>query len=301
MGKRDYIKKLEKVLGSREISKAKKALLDLANEGFFPVRLVNNKLKISVWGNDNIKTPSGYIQNLIDHIRDDIYPLFFLTSGGAPFTILRNLFCYLDHTARLRFGNNQDSLDKLFCKGDFGAYKHIQKRYCQIHKDLIQLYRHELAHHIRPWPKIRKVKIEKSRERKLIGFHISWEVNKKMIQAKFEDFAEFAEFMRKEKNRKHLNHLRSSKYYPQFIVNTFCFLSDIVDYLNRYAIILDNKEEERLNFCKNYLLIVALNLFKPNNTLLILDKKIGSRTDVSEQKIKDWYEHMRTNLLQELQ
>ena len=103
-----------------------------------------------------------YIDDLIQQIESDIFPLFFFTQGSAPLTILRNLFCFLDHTARLQYSNEPTSLQQIFTVGSFGAYERIQKRYSQIYPFLIQMYRNELVHHIRPFPKMIKYKIQKS-------------------------------------------------------------------------------------------------------------------------------------------
>lgn len=272
---------------------------------FVPVNINNSNIEISVWGDNNniIDTPSKYIENLIDQIKDDIFPLMFFTRGHAPYAVLRNLFCYLDHVARLRFGNNKSSLDQIFNKGDFGCYPFIKKRYQHIFKDLIQLYRHELIHQTRPLPKIRNVKVDRNFKTIGVGFHISSDINKKIYDSSVMNFRLMSKFMKDDKNRKHLNHLRSAKKYSAFIVNNFCFLFDVIDYLKRYS---DDLSDQKKNFseikifCTHYIDIILENLRKPSGFTLILDKKSASKTDIENGKAEEWYKEMRKKLFKEL-
>lgn len=291
----------------------------------------NKEIKIKVSGDsDNIiNTPAKYIGNLVDQIESDIFPLLFFTKGHAPFTVLRNLFCFLDHATRLRYGNDKIKLGTMFEKSDpsnqknkknekFGAYKHIQKRYFEVHPFLIQMYRHELVHHIRPFPKFISFEVinssgdvvEAGTQR--IGFNISPNVNKKLIKSSLESFDQMYNFMKKEKNRTDFGHLRSFRNpktleYESFVFNVLCFMFDVVEYLKRYIVVLKKDRKEQESFVRHYQSIIKSNLTRPQSSL-ILDKTRITQTDIEESEtdanndqIKEWYGKMREILFTKLE
>lgn len=259
---------------------------------------------------NRIKTPVDYINDLIQQIKDDVYPLFFFTPGAAPFTILRNLLCFLDHVARLRFGNETDSLTKLFEAEEFGAYQFIRRRYRELSPFLIQMYRHELVHHVRPFRKKTEYKIMKGdgsvRETgfREFGFHISSDINAKLKNRNEYTFDGVIKFLKSEDNRSHFCHLRSVRdadgEYVNFVFNTFCFLGDVVDYLDKYNDRLDSSGGESANFLDNFHKISSLNEQKPSSPLVLdnyfATRAMGSDTDLSHDEINSWYETARKEL-----
>ena len=50
--------------------------------------------------------PQEYIQNLIDQLEADIFPLL---KTGAIFTLARNTFCFIDHVSSLKLGQNYNN------------------------------------------------------------------------------------------------------------------------------------------------------------------------------------------------
>lgn len=273
-------------------------------------------IKIHVYGDTEcrIDTPTKYIDDLIQQIGNDIFPLFFFTQGSAPFTVLRNLFCFLDHVARLRYGNEPDSLKKVLISGSFGVYKQIRKRYKQICPFLIQMYRHELVHHIRPFPKYIKYMIQRGngdiRESGLqeIGFHISSDINKKLENKPAQTFEGICKFLKTESNRSNFCHLRSKRgktgIYKSFVFNTLCFMGDVVDYLNKYKERLRESRKEQIDFAYNYKNIYNNNMHKLKEPLILdnvyATRATGSDTDLSPKKIEKWYEEARKVLYKEM-
>jgi hypothetical protein len=285
-----------------------------------------NSITIKVFGDthNQIDTPVKYINSLVDQIEEDVYPLLFFTKGHAPFTVLRNLFCFLEHTARLRYGNDDGKLYQLFTRNNpkskrkfndeqFGTYEHIQKRYFDVHQFLIQMYRNELIHHIRPFPKYIPFEVRNSKNIVItagiqeIGFFISSNINSKLLNKDISSFNEVYEFMKVKNNRTDFTHLRSvqdleTKEYKCFVFNVLCFMVDIVHYLKNYADLLDKKYEKQVEFIDNFKSIVNDNLTKPNTTIVLDKSRITqtdpdeSETDASNEDIEDWYEKMRTQL-----
>lgn len=220
-------------------------------------------------------TPREHLQDLLDQLRNDIYPLFkpSVTSGGAPFTVLRNIFSYLDYVALLRFGprgaygNGMSKIDKLL--DDFGP-KDMKGRYKQYKDYLIQIYRHDLVHLTSPRLKIMKIIRNKEEKIEIVGFFIASDTfNDKKEEKKkriLHDFEQGCLLMKSEKFREdNFFHLRLRKNTP--IINSISMFFDLANYIKEYQTSLANEEELNKIFAKHF---VATSL---NSALKLLDKQ----------------------------
>src|SRR5690554_503210 len=98
-------------------------------------------------------SPQQYIQNLIDQLRGDIFPLL---NANAIFTVARNTFCFIDHVSSLKLGpnyngNQTDRIETILKEfAHFDSY--INSKYTKYAKYIVQVYRHDIVHNIRPFP-----------------------------------------------------------------------------------------------------------------------------------------------------
>jgi len=215
----------------------------------------------------------SHLDNLTSHLKDDIFPLLSRTSGGAPFTVLRNILCYCDCIARLQYGQKGHSgdLEKLF--ENFGPYDYIQKRYHEYKKYLIQLYRHDLVHTVRPWSKIMFININNQVYLNYIGWQIIAELND-TTNIVGTDFFGLKSLLAHESNRKGLIHLRLDKNSRSPIINVYCFLFDLVNYIDKLKNSLHTNSHDMEKFLKNLIdIIIESNcrLLRPDVPTLDLD------------------------------
>lgn len=219
---------------------------------------------------DEYLTPEEYIKNLIEQLRKDIFPLF-NTTGFAPFTILRNTFCFIDHVSALRYGirdKNGEQTGRMKRVIDHFALSdnYINSKYKEYSDYLIQIFRHDLVHNVRPLPKKIKV-IEKGRSDR--EEKISWFIVDSYIHDNAPcKFNALCDYFKKVRNRKGLNHLR---YYRNEIwVNNWCLFFDFVNYLNIYKNDINRNQKLKKDFLKHYKLLVERNLHKIKD--FVLDK-----------------------------
>jgi len=211
-------------------------------------------------------SPSEYAQNLLDQLKDDIYPLF---QGTPFFTVARNTFCFIDHVSALKYGPTSQTprIKKLLGEfADFDLY--INEKYQRYAAFIVQVYRHDLVHNIRPFPHKIKV-IDKNGK---LSTQISWFALSQAVRDNFPPratFKQMAMYFKNTKNRSGLCHLRYHQ--NQIVINNFCLFFDLVNYLKNYKYILKNNENERVKFINNY-----QNIVKNHETIsdFVLDKTI---------------------------
>lgn len=233
---------------------------------------------------DKEVTPREHLQDLLNQLRNDIYPLFkapSVTPGGAPFTVLRNIFSYLDYTALLRYGpsgsygKGMGDIGKLL--DNFGPVD-MQERYRLYKNYLIQIYRHDLIHLISPRLKIMKVKKGKEEKIKKVGFVIISDTfndgNKDKRNQILENFEQGCSLMKSVQFRKNtFFHLRLRDNTPT--INSISMFFDLVNYIKEYQVSLANEEELNRRFAENFI-VASLN-----SALKLLDKQ---NLDVLENK-----------------
>ncbi|MFH1255315.1 MAG: hypothetical protein V1667_02515 [bacterium] len=222
-------------------------------------------------------TPREHLQDLVNQLKNDIYPLFKVPSvtRGAPFTVLRNIFNYIDYIALLRFGakkgnygNGMGDVDRLL--DDFGP-DDMKERY-RLYKDyLIQIYRHDLVHLVSPRSKIMKIlNSNKKEEIKIIGFCITSETfNDKNGERKnkiLDDFEQGCSLMKSVEFRKNrFFNLRLNNGVPN--INSISVFFDLINYIKDYQASLSKEENLNRIFAENF---IASNL---NSALKLVDKK----------------------------
>jgi len=229
---------------------------------------INGKGKICVLPNEYLD-PSEYIQDLIDQLKSDIFPLF-KNKGFAPFTIARNIFCFIDHISALRYGIKKKKgeqtkrIRKLISEfAKFDSYTNSKyKRYADY---IVQIYRHDLVHNVRPLP--HEIQIIEKNGRKSSGicwFFISSELKHNAPK----NFDRLAEYFTKVSNRKNLCHLRYIG--NQIVINNYCLFFDLINFLKVYKDLLKDDEKLQKDFIENYKKIIN-NHKKIRN--FILDKR----------------------------
>lgn len=203
-----------------------------------------------------------HLNDLLSHLEADIFPLLSKTAVKAPFTVLRNILCYCDCVARLQYGKKGSSgdLEQLF--ENFGPYEYIQKRYKEYKKYLIQLYRHDLVHTVRPWSKIMFVKLNEGITLDVVGWFVTAQLNKDTEQSAT-DFNQLKNLLKEENKRKNLVHLRVDKTNSKSpVINTYCFLFDLVNYIEEFKKELANDCQVMENFMKNLIEIIVESRFR---------------------------------------
>lgn len=207
---------------------------------------------------------AGHLDNLLSHLEGDIFPLLSKTDGKAPFTVLRNVLCYCDCIARLQYGRKGSSgdLDQLF--DHFGPYEYIQKRYRRYKKYLVQVYRHELVHTVRPWSKVMFVKDNNNLSLSYVRWSVTGQLNTE-TQSSSNDFQKLKKLLAIEGNRKNLVHLgvdRHESESPVIIINTYCFLFDLVNYIEELKKKPGENDQLKENFMKNLIEIIVESSFR---------------------------------------
>jgi len=268
---------LEKILDLPEKDKKQieKKLIELAEikdaNQIEPILKYNNKFV----------TPREHLQDLIDQLRGDVFPLINpnVTGSGAPFTVLRNIFCYMEYIALLRFGRKRNSesgnLEKLL---DCFGPEDIQSRYRVYKKYLIQLYRHDLVHLTSPRMKIIQIKDNNKNQIDFAGFFMVADIigpdkDQKKLQI-FGDFDQACSLMRSSEFRKNsFIHLRLAR--STITINTISMFFDLINYIKDYQASLAKEEELNRNFAEN---LIKANL----NSAVKLVKELP--IDISKNK-----------------
>lgn len=218
--------------------------------------------KPEVFVETEMHSAARHLDNLLSQLEGDIFPLLSKTDGKAPFTVLRNVLCYCDYVAQLQFGKigTSGSLEQLF--DNFGTYEYIQRRYREYKKYLIQLYRHDLVHTIRPWSKIMFVKHNNQISLNYVGWHIRAHLNRN-AETMRDNFSELKKLLSQESKRKNLVHLQIDKnisFSP--IINVYCFLFDLVNYTDGLKKKLDTDHQVMEDFMKNLIEIIIEGSFR---------------------------------------
>jgi hypothetical protein len=243
-----------------------------------------NNTEPTIKYNNKFITPREHLQDLIDQLHGDIFPLLKVpevTAGGAPFTVLRNIFCYMEYVALLRFGKKRNSesgnLEKML--DDFGP-EDMKARYRIYKKYLIQLYRHDLVHLTSPRMKIIQIKNDRNRIAYAGFFIISDVVGQNNVQKKSKilgDFDQACSLMRSVNFRKNsFIHLRLSE--STITINTLVMFFDLINYLKDYQASLAKEEELNRNFAENLIeanLNSAIKLIKEQPIDLSKNKQIN--------------------------
>lgn len=215
-----------------------------------------------VWVETSFHSADGHLNNILDQIEKDVFSLLANTDEKAPFTVLRNVLCFCDCVACLRYGKRGGGgdLEQLF--DELGPYAYIRRRYCEYKKYLIQLYRHDLVHTIRPWSKMMFVKCNDVLTLGIVGWHITAQLNNK-TQAHKADFNKLKNLLAVENNRKNLVHLRVDKKRNQSpVINTYCFLFDLVNYIEELKEQLKTDKETMEQFMKNLIEMIVESSFR---------------------------------------
>lgn len=231
------------------------------------IKIINNTDCVSV-GTEYFR-PEEYIQNILDQLRNDIFPLF---NGTPLFTIARNTFCFIDHISAIKFGINKTRgeqtirIKKLL--SEFASFdQYSNEKYRRYASFIIQVYRHDLVHNIRPFPHtIEVIETNGSKTNKTSWFAIVQQVRNMPDPATFDNMANYFLNIR---NRSGLCHLRYMG--DQVVINNFCLFFDLVNYLKEYKKSLNGDKEEKQNFVINYQKIVDKC---PKIQNFVLDKRI---------------------------
>ena len=203
----------------------------------------NNK-KLLVLPGESL-TPEAYLQNLIDQLESDIYPLFRQTTGGAPFTVIRNTFCFIDHVSQLLHKPSSPqnvNMKKVIAKlGSIDSY--LNNHYKLYAPYLIQLYRHDLVHNIRPFPKSLIILDTNRNERAESWFFNATKVDGRTFSANLAD-------MKKKATRNGRNHLRYIG--NQIYIDTFSVYFDTIIFIEEIISELASNPKLRARIVKNY-------------------------------------------------
>jgi hypothetical protein len=213
------------------------------------VKTINGENKVCVLLGEYL-SPTEYIQDLIGQLKKDIYPLF-KVKGSAPFTVARNTFCFIDHISALRYGRNgnQTTRIKKLISEFAGFDSYINSKYKRYADYIVQVYRHDLVHNIRPFP--HKFQIIDKVGNKSDG--ISWffvSSYMKDTAPKPRTFNKLADYFKNVRNRSGLCHLRYRG--NDIVINNYCLFFDLVNFLKDYKELLKNDTELQKEFINNY-------------------------------------------------
>lgn len=224
-------------------------------------------------------SPQDYLQNLIDQISGDIYPLL-ETDGGAPFTVVRNCFCYIDHLSQLVYGPKMpQSLRMKKVISELGKVDaNINGNYAKYSEYLIQIFRHDLIHSVRPFPK--SIIAESSNSARNVEAWFFMVTNHEIGQT----FQDSLKNMMKRQYRKNRNHLRLAGY--QVFLDTKSLLFDLVIYLEE---LIKRCEDDAFSakLSKNYYKVMKQHYYSIENFRLNLDSNKGVIILEGNSKIND--------------
>jgi len=223
------------------------------NDTNFQTVKKNNKGENVVDVGSGYLSPIEYIDDLINQLKGDIFPLFEV-SGYAPFTIARNTFCFIDHVSSLKYGTiNQTGRIKRIIS-EFASFdSYIQGKYKLYADYIVQVYRHDIVHNVRPFPhKIKVVEKNGSKQDKISWFAVSSDIGNSL--PKPETFEKLTVHFKVTKNRKGLCHLRY--YGDNVVINNYCLFFDLVNFLLEYKHNLESDSNLQNEFVNNYQNIV---------------------------------------------
>lgn len=221
---------------------------------------MNNLIK-NIEGEDKVSvgpiyfSPPEYIQDLLDQLRNDIFPLF---QGSPLFTIARNTFCFIDHVSALKYGisrhRGEQTIRMRKILGEFARFDaYTNEKYQRYADFIIQVYRHDLVHNIRPFPhEIDVIEKDGAQTKKTSWFAIVQSLTQPLLGPT--TFENFTRYFSNETNRKNMCHLRY--YGDQIIINNFCLFFDLINYLIEYKRTLEADNSEKQIFIANYQSIV---------------------------------------------
>jgi len=221
------------------------------------IKKIKGKVKLCVLPEEYL-TPDEYVDDLINQLKKDIFPLFGV-SGRAPFTVLRNAFCFIDHISQLIYGTGGAQTPRMrkiiYELASFDSY--INRKYKRYADYIIQIYRHDLVHNIRPLPKV--IQIIDKKGKKFYG--ISWFfISSEIDSAAPKSFKALMKYFNKDSNRKNLFHLRYIG--NQIYINNYCLFFDLVNFLENYKKKIGGDIRLQKKFAENYRKIVEKNLEK---------------------------------------
>jgi len=217
------------------------------------VKNIDKKKKVCILPGEYL-SPAEYIQDLINQLRKDIYPLF-KVRGHALFTIARNTFCFIDHVSLLRYGANGNQTERIkkligeFAKYDSDKKLYINSKYKRYADYIVKIYRHDLVHNVRPFP--HKFQIIDKTSNKSDG--ISWFYIASYIKdntPKPRTFNKLAEYLKNIRNRSGLCHLRYRG--NDIVINNYCLFFDFVNFLRDYKNLLSTDKNLQEEFAENY-------------------------------------------------
>lgn len=221
----------------------------------------DNKLKIRV--ETHYESAEKHLEYIINQLSDDIYPLF-ATKDKAPFTILRNTLCFCDYISRLRFKKKGSSGDLQTFFESFGSYEYIKIKYSEYKDYLIQLYRHEVVHTLRPWSKVMLLKRGGLIKYGNVGWNLKTRLPQKLengLKSHKDTFSYLSSELRSEKNRKKLFHLRLSEKSNSPVINIYCLFFDLVNYVSDYKSSIEEDIDQQVKLMKNLIEIEVENYF----------------------------------------
>jgi len=250
---------------------------------------------------DKPVTPAHYIQNLIDQLENDIFPVLCRgqddpTISSDAFTVLRNVFCFIDHVSSLLFRHKRYkkrrggyrnitqteymilSLNS-FMKEDI----YINSKYREYSSYLVQIYRHDLVHHVHPLPHfiwVRNIGERKNtRKRKVSGF-VVYNKKPKRLSDKIGDLIDDFKSRRNRNNLCHLRYMHNS-----IVINSYCIFFDCVNYLLYVRDQLKANAIKREKLLENYSNIVNYKKYMNINGF-VLDK-------YKNRRCKFFYEYLK--------
>lgn len=193
--------------------------------------------------NDKQVTPRDHIGNLVDQLRGDIYPIL---ERNAPFASLRNIMCYAEYAALLRYGtagarSESGNLNRLFGHFSYGRFERDYRRYASY---LIQLYRHDLVHLTAPRMKVIQTTIRGTTGISVAGFSI----DSSCIHG---DYDALCSQMKQESFRSGLAHLRLDATNIHIHAQSLYF--DLIHFLTDWQGELSHSDLENRSFAENFI------------------------------------------------
>lgn len=205
-----------------------------------------NDIEPRLFYNGAFVTPQQHLQNLLVQLEGDIYPIVL---RNAPFAAIREVMCYAEYIALLRYGTTTPSsssgnLLRLLSHFSFGRFA---RDYHQYAEHLTQLYRHDLVHLTSPRIKIIPTLIQGRPYMTVAGFSIE----SSCLEG---SHVEVCSSMRNERFRANLNHLRltgDTKVTIHIHVQSLYF--DLVHNIQDWISEMSQSKPENERFSKNFL------------------------------------------------
>jgi hypothetical protein len=194
--------------------------------------------------------PYKYVENLVEQMKADIFPL--LASKRGAFTVPRNCFCFIDHISSLQLLDKypKDQTKRIEeILGSFMPYDtYINSKYQRYSAYIVQVYRHDLVHNIRPFPhSIKVIELGTKKEVQRVAWFILSDLVKSDAPRSFDSLSDY---FRQARNRKGYGHLRYHG--NQVHINNFCLFFDLVNYLVDLAELLKTDFNLQKTVAENY-------------------------------------------------